>query len=258
MGINLKSLKYMAQGFKKVALNDTKGVLTKKNNFKWVKEGPGNTMETIFPTGTRVREKSKDFYSSMIEDKIITKPDGTEIHKYGRSRDTRYITRYSNSGLETLARPVRGAKDAAQELTEKRLNFIDAFNARFARKTVKGEDGTVSKFIYDKDNGNMVKWWRKNPKGEVTQGKVLNLPGLGRTTTVKAPDGTFVCKSRYGVDGFGSEIQTLKIAPDNSNVYSERILKTKDGITRETTDLATDDKYGILDALLKAIKQINT
>ena len=143
-------------------------------------------------------------------------------------------------------------------MTEKRLNFIDAFNARFARKTVKGEDGTVSKFIYDKDNCNMVKWWRKNPKGEVTQGKVVNLPGLGRTTTVKAPDGTFVFKSRYGVDGFGSEIQTLKVAPGNSNVYGERILKTKDGITRESIDTVTRDKYGILDAFLNMVKQIYT
>ena len=73
MGINLQSLKYMAQGFKKVALKDTKGVLTKKNNFKWVRDRL-DRIETIFPTGTRV--SASKVVRPVFADKIITKPDG--------------------------------------------------------------------------------------------------------------------------------------------------------------------------------------
>lgn len=122
MGINLQSLKYMAQGFKKVALNDTKGVLTKKNNFKWVKEGPGYTMETIFPTGTRVRENCRFLVRS--ENKVITKPNGTVITQAGFGNALR-ITKTSKNGtdLDCLVRKDL-AQEPAQELTEKRFNFI--------------------------------------------------------------------------------------------------------------------------------------
>lgn len=105
MGINLQSLKYMVQGFKKVALNDTKGVLTNKNNFKWVKEVKGyNYTDTILPTGTRVREKSKVFCSPMFEDKIITKPDGTVFTRYLHG-DALRITKASKtaSDIDVLA-----------------------------------------------------------------------------------------------------------------------------------------------------------
>ena len=236
MGINLQSLKYMAQGFKKVALKDTKGVLTKNNNFKLVKVRDDGfsqeSIETILPTGTRVCKKSKVWVPPTLEDKTITitKPNGVIINRTQISgTDTFRITREGADGVpQVLAdnyKPTYLARMAAQK---KRLNFIEAFNKKFGRKTVKGEDGTVSKFIFDKSSGDMVSWWRKNPKGEVTKGRVFNLPGFGRTTTVELSDGTILSKSRYGVKEFGSETQKLKIDPDN-NVFTERILKTKMG-----------------------------
>ena len=63
MGIQLSSLKRYVQGFRKVPLKDTRGVLTPKNNFKWVK---GNTQ--IMPSGTYV--------SSSETGKYVFKPDG--------------------------------------------------------------------------------------------------------------------------------------------------------------------------------------
>ena len=97
MGINLKSLKYMAQGFKKVALYDTKGVLTKKNNFKWVKEGEDLSIETIFLTGTRVRENCRFLVRSG--NKVITKPNGTVITQSDCGYALR-ITKTSKNGID--------------------------------------------------------------------------------------------------------------------------------------------------------------
>ncbi len=205
MRINFSSLKYIAQGFKKVALNDSKSVLTSKNNYKWVKDN-----KTILPSGTKITEFS--------DAKFIDKPDGSFIaveRHSNRSIDIKRSTKDGRSEILAENYMTQSAakansedlKKSAERLTKKRLKFIEEFNKRFGRKTVKGEDGTISKFIYEKETGDMVSWWRKNAKGEVTRGFIQKILGkLGRNTTIVHADGTLVSKTRLGNKALGEKV----------------------------------------------------
>ncbi|MGN1153028.1 MAG: hypothetical protein ACI4S3_03295, partial [Candidatus Gastranaerophilaceae bacterium] len=53
--VSFNELKMVCKGFKKVPLRDTKGVLTKANNFKWVKNTK-DAVETVLSSGTKIRE----------------------------------------------------------------------------------------------------------------------------------------------------------------------------------------------------------
>ncbi|MGN1153438.1 MAG: hypothetical protein ACI4S3_05360, partial [Candidatus Gastranaerophilaceae bacterium] len=51
--VSFNDLKMVCKGFKKVPLRDTKGALTKANNFKWVKNNEEST-EIVLSTGTKI------------------------------------------------------------------------------------------------------------------------------------------------------------------------------------------------------------
>lgn len=73
----LKTASMYLHGYKKVPLKDTKGVLTKNNNFKWVKYAD-RCRFTEYTSGTKV----KDAYCANGEQsKTITRTDGTIYSK---------------------------------------------------------------------------------------------------------------------------------------------------------------------------------
>lgn len=77
MNILLKNISMYLRGYEKIPLNDVKGVLTKNNNFKWVKYAD-RCRFTEYTSGTKV----KDAYCANGEQsKTITRTDGTIYSK---------------------------------------------------------------------------------------------------------------------------------------------------------------------------------
>ena len=73
--MNMNHLMMKLNGYKKIALNDTKGALNKKNNYKWVKENP-NLTYTVLTSGTII-EEGKGVYGNSY--KKVIKPNGSML-----------------------------------------------------------------------------------------------------------------------------------------------------------------------------------
>ena len=94
MNLTLKSIVMRAKGFEKVMLPDKKGILTPKNNHKWVKAKVEGTQgiyirrTEVLPSGTTVEYKGelkgllaglKPSADYRTFQKTITKSDGKKI-----------------------------------------------------------------------------------------------------------------------------------------------------------------------------------
>ena len=191
MNALFKSVGMYLQVFKKVPLNDAKGVLNKKNNFKWVKTTDEFQL-TEYPSGTRVEK----FYSEGAKCKKIIKPDGTVYSRLSfRDGSWQIIKTFlKKSGMQILKEksPAQAAAEkaklTAERLTKKRLAFIDNFNKKFQRTTIRGEDGTVTKLVHDKETNDLVHWFRKDGKtGNKSVGDIEYIP-FGKIRTVTTND----------------------------------------------------------------------
>ncbi len=187
----LKTASMYLHGYKKVPLKDTKGVLTKKNNFKWVKETETGRL-TEYPSGIRV---DRDF-SCGTKSKTIRRQDGTIYSKLRFPDGSWQIVKafiWKNGTkiikVKTAAEvAAEKAKLAAERLTKKRLAFIDNFNKKFERTIIKGEDGTVTKLVHDKKTNDLVHWFRKDGKtGNKSVGDIEYVP-FGKIRTVTTND----------------------------------------------------------------------
>ena len=188
----LKHVSMYLLGYKKVPLKDTKGVLTKNNNFKWVKE-TDTFRHTEFPSGTRVDEE----FSSLKKSKTIKTRYGAIYNKMTFSDGSwRIIKAFlgKNGGIQIIKEksPAQAAAEkaklTAERLTKKRLAFIDNFNKKFQRTTIRGEDGTVTKLVHDKETNDLVHWFRKDGKtGNKSVGDIEYIP-FGKIRTVTTND----------------------------------------------------------------------
>ncbi len=206
----LQNLVMRANGFKKVMLKDTKGVLTNANNFKWVKE-TDSFVETILPTGTRVFKTDSS--------KSVIKPDGTitqfykfdvghvidefspfklikgKTHKwYGVVDETILKERTLEESKKLRSEAAKQkAEAAAKILRAKREKLVKAFNDKYERVIHCSEDGRYfSKGTFDKKTGKLVSWFRKN-NGVVSKGKIVYYPGgFGKEIYASGPNGDVI------------------------------------------------------------------
>lgn len=112
--MNLTSIIMKAKGYTKVGLRDTKGVLDKTNNYKWVKiksdaaeDATMSKITEVLPSGTKVEKeqyfvqskKNKNNISRYVQ-KTITKPDGTT----GVYTNGKFITFNTKTGEAKIIR----------------------------------------------------------------------------------------------------------------------------------------------------------
>jgi len=263
----LQNLALRAKGFKKVMLKDTKGVLTKANNFKWVKE-TDDFVETVLPTGTRIYKDASS--------KRVVKPDGTcfycykydvgsKLDKFSAFRfikgkfdkksgisDTIVIKRRTvEEGKELRAADAKQkAEAAAKALRAKREKFVEQFNEKYERVIKRSADGSqVSKGIYEKATKKLVGWYRKNKNtGAWSKGSIKYMPAeFGKEVFAESSKGQ-VYKSV--TNAMGNKSITRVELPDGDI--------TKAIVTEKTnTKIPTkDDVVAYLEQLGKAFEEI--
>lgn len=239
--IKLQAIKMRLNGFKRIQLPDTRGVLNKTNNYKWVRQNADNSITTILPSGTRI---DKFNYS-----KFVTKSNGDLIACFKDYKDSLTIKKgfsliknpFENfdSGkvfLKTwkefipksnLEKQAQEKQKAIEALNQKRLALIEHFTNKFERKVIVGENGAKTKIISDKETGKTVSWWRRNEKKEVTQGHIsYSLGGLIKEVTIETPTKIIIRTKApncpiVGVNAL--EVNTLTI--DKTNGIVERNSK---------------------------------
>src|SRR5574344_11657 len=168
--MNIRSVKMFLYGFKKVALNDTKGILNNTNNFKWVKKG-NKTKITVLPSGTKIKEQfSTTKTNGKI--KIVVKPNTQAYLKTIADNGAYKI--YSARAIKTSRLKFMDMKiikektfaevikENAEKLNKKRQDFINNFNTKFERTIIKTEDGSVTKLVKERATGKLVHWFRKD------------------------------------------------------------------------------------------------
>lgn len=263
----LQNLALRAKGFKKVMLKDTKGVLTKANNFKWVKE-TDDFVETVLPSGTKIYKDA--------DAKIVIKPDGTITQFYKFDVD-HVIDEFSPFKLikgkthkcydvvdETIlkertleeSKKLRSeaakqkAEAAAKALRAKREKFVEQFNEKYERVIKRSADGSqVSKGIYEKATKKLVGWYRKNKNtGAWSKGSIKYMPAeFGKEVFAESSKGQ-VYKSV--TNAMGNKSITRVELPDGDI--------TKAIVTEKTnTKIPTkDDVVAYLEQLGKAFEEI--
>lgn len=231
MGISFNSLKMVCKGFKKVPLKDTKGILNKTNNFKWVKES-GDTVETVLASGTKIIKNWRG--------KTTIKPDGSFVRftyldewsrdKFAPFRIIKGIFDGSIFAKDVSTLKYRSIEEAsklradakAKALIKKREAFIKKFNEKYTRTTIKSEDGNnITKLIHDKKTGKLVHWFRKDKKsGNTSIGDIAyNL--LGKEVIVNTPNnGNTIIK---GITEFLGAKDYAKVTLDKANNVITRI-----------------------------------
>lgn len=207
--MNFSNLKMMLHGYRRVAIKDTKEVLDKTNNFKWVKTTNTATY-TVLPTGTIIEEGIGVYGNDF---KKIIKPNGRMVvsqHNlpYGQyniptpgsyviseyekchNAGTKYKPNYLPSGSEKVyksktpeeiiaERNAKKEQALKEQRTKKRLKYIEEFNKKFKRKDIKGKDGSRSKYVIDKETDRIVSFWRRDSKGKISSGRIFNIDELG-------------------------------------------------------------------------------
>lgn len=143
-----KEFKMALNGFKKVALKDTKGVLNETNNFKWVKQ-KGNKTVTVLPSGTRITDEVKGLFDNT-EKKLIEKANGDRISIHNDFIESRISkngkTIYHKTQSEIIKEETK--KEAAKRL------------AQYTRDEIVLPDGRVVKRVFNQDK-KLVAWTRK-------------------------------------------------------------------------------------------------
>ena len=231
------------RGFKKVKLNDTKGVLTETNNHKWVKDFSVDNIDVglhILPSGTVVQTFTDRM--SPITQKNVIKPDNSGIRIFkgiggvDGSYDLSRVKEYKKYGNIFLGRPLyepsvfgerlayKSPEEVQKKLIEnkrqwektklqaKRKKFIADFNKKYERKTINGANGAKSKYVIDKETGNIVQFFRKDTKGNTMSG-TISYNGVFKIidiTTPKAdihkeitelPSGKYITTTTISEDG---------------------------------------------------------
>jgi len=226
--MKLDTIKLCLYGFRKVKLNDSKGILNRANNHKWVKQIPGRTI-TILPSGTRIDQCHGSKCITKADKSVIIACDhGDEfVLKKGYSRthspyeiQTCFVNDWKTfTPKSSLQRLAQEKQKAIEALRQKRLAFIENFKNKFDRKLILGENGAKTKVISDKESGKTISWWRKNEKKEVIQGHINYAPdGLIKELTIETPAKT-VTRTKalnYPFAGVNTlEVNTLTIDKTN-------------------------------------------
>lgn len=260
-----------AKGFKKIALKDTKGILNKTNNYKWVKETK-NTTTTVLPSGTVVQ----DSYNALgNKSKKVIKPDGKMFFSYRALADKSYvrpmngfdnIVEYGNSeNIGSLLNPQYYPIGAGKfyksilpeqalkkqdeinaslnnnQLRQKRLKFIEEFNKKFERKDIKGSDGTRSKYVIDRQTGKIVSFWRRNAKGETMSGTISYPMGDAyRELSINSYDGVYHNRSVQNLINKCRVVKGVSLDPCRNNIAESHYsrITTKSG---ESVDVSQYD-----------------
>src|SRR5574344_52748 len=168
--MNIKSVKMFLYGFKKVALNDTKGVLNNTNNFKWVKKG-NKTQITVLPSGTKVKEQFSTT-NTNAKLKMVVKPstqaylksiaDNGAYKIYSAKATDTSTLKFKDMKIIKEKTFAEAIKENAEKLNKKRKLFINNFNKKFERTIIKTEDGSVTKLVKERATGKLVHWFRKD------------------------------------------------------------------------------------------------
>ena len=231
VGIIRDALMY-AKGYKKVALRDTKGILNKTNNHKWVKETKAATT-TVLPSGTIVQDyysivghkckkvikpkENKMFFSqrALRDEEYMTPMKGYDnislnegIYNFGTVRRPCYMSESTikflktKSEKEALAEQAKVKEEIQIDKTrQKRLKFIERFKQKYDRKTVQNPDGSRRKCIIDKKTGDEVWFWEKDPNGRTTTGDVLLDLGGYKEVITSSSDGSFKVSTHTQMPG---------------------------------------------------------
>ena len=255
-----QSLGLRLKGFKKVLLKDTKGVLTSKNNFKWVKE-TDEYVRTVLPkTGTEITETK--LASGKIKD--VVKQDGTMYRYIADSDDTFTSFRlykgkwknenggYLDGSVIASRTPEQSAKMkaeiAAKALRAKREKFVEWFNQKFDRVITRSQDGSLSKKTYEKGTDRLVAWYDKDKAGNWTKGHIEYIPGgFGKTVYTETPKGTVI---ESVTRAMGNEkIERIEIPGGDWSKATTSI--------KETAKVPTQEEYvGFLEQLAGAFDEM--
>lgn len=208
-----------ARGFKKVALKDTKGVLTEVNNHKWIKNYTKDNLNIttqILPSGTVVQDIAEK--GSILVRKNIVKSDKSgfaALRNFGGvsgSFDIYKINEFEKQGGLFSYNPIyisakidksisrKTVEEAKKEnlikkeeairiqTQKKREKYIEAFNEKYERKRVKGENGAFSKYVIDRKTGDIVQFFRKDSLGRTMSGHISNKEPLLKTIDIVTPE----------------------------------------------------------------------
>jgi hypothetical protein len=146
---------YFMKGYRKVALRDTRGVLNKSNNYKFVKKRV-DEISTILPSGTRIVEKSSELNNSM-KVKYIFKANGDYI--YSRLNE---VSTFILKNFKLMYKRVHSFSSKTHK------SFLNPENNMFFLP-----DGSEVKHIFDKQG--KLSEWERNGLGETVNVKIRRL-----------------------------------------------------------------------------------
>lgn len=194
--VSFNNIKMICKGFKKVPLKDTKGILTKNNNFKWVKNRKEAT-ETVLLTGTKITKylSGSKYIEKANDIKVLIRSSlGRGAYSIATAEKTNKKGLYDNVKtikLYTKEDILKGKTEKAiATLNKKRKAFVENFNKNFERTIIKGDDGTVTKMTHNRKTGKLEHWFRKDGKtGKFSIGDVFySLGGRDKEVCVETSD----------------------------------------------------------------------
>lgn len=215
---SLRNIKMGIQGFRKVALKDSKQVLNESNNFKWVKE-KGSKKITILPSGTKVTKTYDNSFLGMNGDSIVIEKANGDVIACHEDSIVKSVTKNGKSIFnQTVGERllIEQKKEAAKKL------------AQYTRDEIILHDGRKVKRIFD-ENKKVVAWSR--------QGNGENLK-----VRIKRPlngvVGTIIHKS-HGNDVYSTKVVSNIYPSTETTVYN---FKNPQKYTQETVSKALNPK----------------
>ena len=111
------------RGYKKVMLNDTKGLLTNANNFKFIKSISSivDAKDTVLPSGTKISE----IWGFDTYTKKVTKSDGT-VFQYTRGLfpDEWILKKGTANNWDNDARIIKGSA-SGKDFSPSEIRFLN-------------------------------------------------------------------------------------------------------------------------------------
>ena len=237
-------LKMRLLGFEKVPLCDAKNVLNKKNNFYWIKESKTDEFNKtcrILPTGTIIEQSiNKDNFGS----KKIIKPNGkfiyseltpqNDLNSYvyaefsgckntGTKKDPFFIPIGTPDKLLRLYHSKEAYKQKLlikkERINKNRQIFTDKFKKLYERKRIDGENGAFSKYVINKETGDIVQFFRRNSKGETISGDIKKFDyGRGKEVCLKKKNKNYLREIIYNPFG-GRNVTTYEMTKEGTYVH---------------------------------------
>lgn len=152
----VRNLILRAQGYEKVKLRDTKGILKPEQSYKWVRQSGflNSRSTTILPSGTKV---INEFHTFSPDIKIVKKPNGDEFKTVLSSLET---TVSKNGEPIYNSRYPQIVENAVEKLQAKKQQILDSLRI----EKVVTKDGKNVTMKFNKDN--KLVYWERNGAGE--------------------------------------------------------------------------------------------